>query len=466
MNLRFVASSLAFATGLQWGIACGDEAPCTPGSEACACTSEGLCLTGLTCLSGFCVDPDASPMTEGFPSAAADTGDGTGPSSGSGPQPDPDSGTQETGGQDVPLDSVSILVVVDNTGTMGDEQAALSEALGEVPGALEAMGISWRLGITTTDDGNPWCQGTGPEAGELQLSSCRSRPDEFVFDGLIEVDVYDICENPCPPEWATIQVEPTGIFDDPVPEQRPWMESIAGDNNLPAGLSYPDAVHCLVPQGISGCGFEEPLESMYKAVLRAQTPGEDGYGFVPPGALLVVLFVTDEVDCSYNPDHETIFLPDGERVFWEDPTAAAPSSALCWNAGVSCLGEQCEAENYGVTGAPVAGGTELEDAVLYPVSRYADQLAALDDAIVMTINGVQSDGGVVYQPGTDPDFVADFGIGPGCEGPHGPAVPPVRVRELAMQFTGATSQNEFSACDPSYADAMDAMVSAIQARLR
>ena len=50
-----------FVGGLAAGLACGaDDDDCTAGYEACPCAS-GTCLDGLTCLSGYCVNPDWEP---------------------------------------------------------------------------------------------------------------------------------------------------------------------------------------------------------------------------------------------------------------------------------------------------------------------------------------------------------------------------------------------------------------------
>ncbi|HWB81238.1 MAG TPA: hypothetical protein VG755_40015 [Nannocystaceae bacterium] len=49
-----------FAIGLGLGLACGPETSCSGGSEGCPCV-QGACLTGLVCLSGYCVDPNWMP---------------------------------------------------------------------------------------------------------------------------------------------------------------------------------------------------------------------------------------------------------------------------------------------------------------------------------------------------------------------------------------------------------------------
>ena len=57
--------------GFAWGlaVACGTDAECPAGSEGCPCTADYNCLTGLACLSEYCVDPQAAaddgPSEEG-----------------------------------------------------------------------------------------------------------------------------------------------------------------------------------------------------------------------------------------------------------------------------------------------------------------------------------------------------------------------------------------------------------------
>ena len=53
------------------------------------------------------------------------------------------------------MDGVSILLVVDNSGSMGTAQAILTSRITDLVAPLDAAGIDWRLGVTTTDNGNP-----------------------------------------------------------------------------------------------------------------------------------------------------------------------------------------------------------------------------------------------------------------------------------------------------------------------
>jgi hypothetical protein len=343
---------------------------------------------------------------------------------------------------------VDILFVIDNSGSMAEEQATLAANFESFIEVLEQPEVeaSYRIGVTTTDNGNPWCEGTGPEAGALRMTSCRSRPTEFVADGAGGHDAtQEACYDICPEAWSDIELLPSTVDGQDEARSRPWLESIGGHTNLPEGLSTVQAFQCMGPQGIDGCGFESHLESMWKALTRASKADDPSYGFIREGAILSVVHVTDEEDCSYNNDWESIFLPDGDKAFWSDPNAATPTSAVCWNAGVACEGSDCRAVNLDVTGAQVPDSAADDDAVLRPVSRYTEILQELEDekqeidatqeVLVALIGGVSSNGSVTYQDSlSDPEFQADFGIGPGCASEAGKAVPPVRMREFTEAF--------------------------------
>ncbi|HVI03718.1 MAG TPA: hypothetical protein VM869_33730, partial [Enhygromyxa sp.] len=377
---------------------------------------------------------------------------------------------------------VDILFVIDNSGSMGEEQALLAANVGAFINVLEQDGVeaNYRIGITTTDNGNPWCPlgDTTPEGGKLVLSPCTSRLDDFVFGDTVDVQNL-ACNDICTLDDAALAILPTTTDVDSEPKPRPWLENIEGKKNIPEGTDTDDAFACFGPQGINGCGFESPLESMYLALVRAQTTDEASYGFLRAGAILAVVFLTDEVDCSYNKDWSTIFLTEGNKVFWSDPTAESPTAAVCWNAGVECDGDPsgydtCDAVDKDVNGSITESPS---DAVLHPMSRYVDLLQGIEEykqeldpnqeVIVALIGGVDSSGQPFYAEvgNTDPAFQEEFGIGPGCQAPNPldpenpiSAVPPVRLRDLVDEFT---PDNMFSICESDYTPALAAIANRI-----
>lgn len=394
-----------------------------------------------------------------------------------------ETGTDET---DPPLPinkDIDILFVVDNSGSMGAIQGRLAANVGTLIEVLEAdeVDANYRIGITTTDSGNPWCPDdvSTPEYGNLVLSSCLNRQEEFYFvEWGPESDLA--CADICTLTDAELEILPTTTHLDDTPQPRPWLERIDGQQNIPASTSMADAFRCFGPQGMRGCGFESTLESMNLALERSMMPDQASYGFLRPEAMLAVVILTDEADCSHNDDYAQIFEEAGGKVFWSDPSDEFPTSAVCWNAGVECVGdpsnyEACTAVNKSVDGQL---GVDDDEAVLHPMSRYHDllneleqdkkQVRADNEIIVILIGGVGQDGVPVYADvgGTDPNHQHNFGIGPGCTAPPRPgstepvtAVPPVRMAELVDAFSPGSM---FSVCADDYSPAFEAIVAPLR----
>ena len=194
-----------------------------------------------------------------------------------------------------------------------------------------------------------------------------------------------------------MKVKATSTTVDDEAKPRYWLESIAGQTNVEGFDSMVEAFQCYGPQGVAGCGFESRLESM----------------------------------------------------FWTDPNDPAPSSAMCWNAGVKCDGEgpnytACRAENFDAEGNP--GATD-EAAVLQPISKYVKFLQTIEDSkqaidptqeVLVSMIAGGPDGyengtaPLVYEDSADAKFQADFGI----VADHQLLLPAVGYRQWVLSFSG------------------------------
>jgi len=384
---------------------------------------------------------------------------------------------------------VDILFVIDNSRSMGEEQLNLSQNFPRFLSELDRPEVSanYRIAVTTTDNGGYGCETTDSEKGNFVLSSCQSRLDEFGYqNGPNEapVDQTAACSTPCPSDLADLAVLPTTTSRTLEPTPHPWLERGDGFTNLPSGVSPAQALQCFGPQGIVGCGTEAHLETMLLALTRANTAEQDEYGFIRDGAILAIVFVTDEDDCSLNDAFPSPLDRNGDHTFWP-PGATDPTSAICWNAGTRCKDDgTCELVNLGVDGREVADDVADEQAVLRPLSRYIDLVQELEDrkkalrndqeVIVAAISGVPLDyagGPIPYDTvpdGTEDDaaFRADFGIAPGCISGVATAVPPSRLRAFAEEFTVEGKNNLFSVCNDDFAPAMDDIVEQIVGQIK
>jgi hypothetical protein len=341
---------------------------------------------------------------------------------------------------------LDILFVIDDSLSMSTVQYKLIE-LAPIFVGLDQLSCNggrpywtsfdYRVAFTTTDNGNPWCT-SSPEAGGLVLQPCFEHLDEFVVG---DVDVRDeACLAPCGLDAAGLERLATPVDGDDVPRVRPWIERIDGVSNLPVGTDVRDAIACLLPQGIAGCEFDAPLESMRLALERAVTPGDQNFGFLRDDADLLVVILTDSYDCSLAPGGEGIFDPDGEKVFWSDPDAESPTQAVCFNAGMQCIEnpdgwDACEPADRGLSGDAV----EADAAVLHPVERYLDFLQALEQdkqahgasVTVAIAAGFTEHGDVHYEMTSEPEWHDQYAIGPGCTAPPFGAQPLVEVPPAA-----------------------------------
>jgi hypothetical protein len=424
--------------------ACGDNGGGTGNEEG---TSGGIDVT-------------ATDMTTGEPKLDFGGGSNTSGASGCG-----------SGDGDACSGFLDLLFVIDNSGSMGEEQLNLARNMPLLVQQLENLtdaegnevDLDVHIMVTTTDSGNPLCEpyyhpGREPEMGAPIASACTERLNRFTGLGngapVMESACTEVCPEPVAPDGQYIQFNASG---DNVPDVPP--ADINGDGVDDSALAQ--ALACVGPQGIDGCGYEKPLDSMMRALgPNADWNGADG--FLRGGGLLGVVVITDEADCSIV--DESVMTNEAYQQAHPDTMETEPSSAICWNAGVTCDGP----DNNGVFSNCTSGGDGLT-----PVGDYVDFLEGLGRPVVMLgILGVPevtehameapfqpTAGGVmdlVYRLWRDPqydmggDILPDewaegidadyqnfqFGIGPGCTGEAegggftGQAIPPVRVKEV------------------------------------
>ncbi len=194
---------------------------------------------------------------------------------------------------------LDVLLVIDNSNSMEEEQASLHEQLprfaralasGDVDGdgtqdfpALESV----RIGVVTTDMG----------VGASSMPSCDA---PFGDDGILRTTSGD-------PEC-------TGSF--------PNFAEIGADASPSELDNFVLQVGCVANVGIGGCGFEQQLDSALKAVTPSSsdivfydsTTGHGttaNAGFLREDSMLAIVVMSDEDDCSAA--DSDIFNPESSR---------------------------------------------------------------------------------------------------------------------------------------------------------
>jgi hypothetical protein len=185
-------------------------------------------------------------------------------------------------------DEIDILFVIDDSPSMKPKQEALRQrfaSLMEPLAALAARGAPSKLhiGVITTD------LGAGPEPIRPGTCSPGGKGARLVAKGAAGGDCVGPVGKPFI-DWDQTRSDGSGM----------------PASNLPAGRSLQETFSCIAAVGDQGWGFEQPLEAARRAIHGGDLiTGNEG--FFRPNAILVVVFVTDEDDCSA--DAADLFAP-------------------------------------------------------------------------------------------------------------------------------------------------------------
>lgn len=243
----------------------------------------------------------------------------------------------------VPAD---ILFVVDNSGSMADEQANLAANFEFFINQIQGSG-DYQIAIVTTDQ-----SGSPPEkAGLIEYTYLTSHPYQPAIGNNYNSACYDL------PDIAH------GCFRGPNPDRRIIRST------QPASEQISD-FQANVMVGSCGSGTETGLKSM-RAALEQTGPSQCNSGFLRPDANLVVIFVSDEEDTDNTPIGQYV----QDLVGFKDPSKVriaaivgsvdGDASQCSVNEGAAC-GSLCQ------TPPPEGSGTQCTSTSQCPNEEYCD----------------------------------------------------------------------------------------------
>ncbi|GAB4208742.1 MAG: hypothetical protein OHK0013_27460 [Sandaracinaceae bacterium] len=325
-----------------------------------------------------------------------------------------------------PPKNVDLLLVVDSSNSMVEEQASLAVALPRIvqilaTGDRDGDGVvdfnpvsSLHVGVVTPDLGG------GPN---VDVPACAPGLGD---DGILR-------SRRGAPDPACAETFPSNVF--------------AFDPSSDDPAVFIEAVACVARVGSGGCGFEQQLEAMLKAVTPASAEPWTRPGYVPPrflsadnvrdatagqgsgpnaaflrpDSILAIEVLTDEDDCS---------LADYDLMSSDDPRfEAVPLNLRCHTFGDAALG------------------------FLYPHDRYVEGLLGLRrdprDLVVAMVAGVPPDLAPAPFAPLDADGYArilddprmqpmpdamGWNLVPSCTSLNGVAMPPVRLLQVARDL--------------------------------
>jgi hypothetical protein len=360
------------------------------------------------------------------------------------------------------IDKIDLLFMVDNSISMGEEQAALSR---EFPRLIDALTKGDRdldgtqdfspvtdlhLGVVSSDLGLP---------GINFFEGCMDSGDDGKLLGAANPMVLGCSSTTFTPPFLTYNA---ARGDDP--------------NQLATDFS------CIATLGTKGCGFEQQLESALKAVW----PGDDlkwtfvpdpvtGFGstgnagprfpngdFIREDSLIAIVLVTDEEDCSskrlnhFLPDHS----PNPNTRCYFEGQRGADSNLFSVQRYIQAFKDlRPDRPNLvvfaGIVGVPERLVTpEAMAAVDFKVPAQVD--AFFDN--ILNDRDMQER----IDDNDTPDVIEDDNIIPSCGGggdANAKAYPPRRIVEVAKGF-GANGVIQ-SICQDDFGPAMSAIINVI-----
>ena len=261
--------------------------------------------------------------------------------------------------------------------------------------------------------------------------------------GVISTDVGagESCSAPSPPP-GVLRNAPT-ITGCAPPSDR-WIVDVddgAGGRDVNYDGTLADTFQCIARLGIGGCGFEQPLEALRRALDPATLENQ---GFLRDDALLAVVFLTDEDDCSAF-DH---------GLFTRDTGALGPvGNFRCFREGIACDGLPPE-----TLGPREACAPRDDSPYLTPVGDYVAALKAVkpyENRIVVA--GIMGDPDVVVGYEDDQlEVLRSCEIG--ATDPQG-AYPPIRTDAFLAQFENRVRTR---ICDDDLSPAIDEIAQRIR----
>jgi hypothetical protein len=304
------------------------------------------------------------------------------------------------GFKDIPVQinrDIDILFVIDNSGSMSEEQASLSNNFQRFINVLESIegGLpNVNIGVVSSDTGSN-AAGAG---------GCTANGD----NGVLQATRGDGAPAGCP--------TPTGAFI------QDWDNGSGGRTQNYTG-ALADTFSCIARLGTGGCGFEQHLESMRRALNGSVAANAN---FLRPNAFLAVIFIADEDDCST----ADAGMFDMSSMTVSDPLGPL-SSFRCFEYGIDCESGNDDRRAIG----PRGNCTPRADSpFMYHPDEYVTFLRGIKEDpsqiivagiignVTETINVVPNEGD------NNPE------LGPSCTSASGEAAPGVRLQHFLNSF--------------------------------
>ncbi|HVZ32529.1 MAG TPA: hypothetical protein VG963_08885 [Polyangiaceae bacterium] len=226
------------------------------------------------------------------------------------------------------LSKVDLLFMIDNSGSMASKQIKLAA---ELPRLVQVLTSGDRDAGRTAPAGGPRMftpvssmhlavvssnmgglpDGVPENDTIVGIPACEGYGDDGLFLNSAQVAIDGVTAE-SPTEFPNYTTGDVVLPPDPncegLPAPPPYQDYEAGED--PSADEVAQSFSCISKLGVRGCPIEEQLESMWKALAPSTNdtfldgtsghgdPDGDNAGFLRDDAILAVMIVSDEDDCS------------------------------------------------------------------------------------------------------------------------------------------------------------------------
>ena len=330
--------------------------------------------------------------------------------------PDP----EVEGRKDIPVEinrDVDILFVIDNSLSMKEEQESLVRNFNNFINVLQGIegGLpNVHIGVVSTDVG----------VGPFDARPCTANGDDGRLQNSAQVPG---CPTPTDP-----------FIKDLGTENGSRIQNFTGD--------LADVFSCIAELGDTGCGFEQPLESMRRALnANPFNVDSEGKSFLRKDAFLAVIIISDEDDCSTTEN----------QIFDSQDNGLGPQTSFrCFDYGVYCGDPDTPRAPGPRENCIPRPGTMSSESYRSPymtdVSEYVEFLRGLkEDPSLVIVAGIIGNATPVVV-GSDED--TNPRLEPSCTSGSGEAAPAVRTQAFLDSFPQRSTTTTI--CNEDLSDAL------------
>jgi hypothetical protein len=309
-----------------------------------------------------------------------------------------------------PIRNVDILFVIDNSGSMREEQMNLAQNFPAFMDELRKIdGADLQIAVTSTDlgGGAMTARTTCPTVGGDRGVFCGVRGKDCRACGL--------------GQGSFLTYRGNGT-----------QTNFTGDIGA--------AFSCMASLGTAGCSFEHSLEA-----IRRSLAAPENRGFVRAGSYLAIIIITDEDDCSAA-SNSTVFATDDVSQEW---------SLRCALNGHVCSGKALPRSE--AVSVPLSDCRAADSGGLVPIADIVKAVVDVKkDPRYVIVSGIFG----WPMPGTEPaaryniaraQGSGRFTLQPICSSANGSATPALRVKNFVDSFN---QSSVFSICQNNFREAM------------